>query len=444
MTRLGLAHLTRTKNKQNQEGFGTDPSQFIIPESFTDVLYLTNQPSMPPEIKRLLKRKRLSYLVTSIDDFQKLLHRLDLIGTVIIDAKGLDISHQPKLARIIESLEMSNIGTILLNHRIKVPVKSFSLAGPPVKSFSLATTMDSISLDELWVRISINLACRRKGAESSFRSVMPPLQMEDSRPNRLAEKLQLTGALVDNLAEQLRMAGLVQRDFLPIRLPESDRLQWATLFMPAEWVSGDIYDVARIDERYIGFYVADAVGHAMPAALLTIFLKQALVMRETTRDSYRIFTPAEVMKGLNQRVAQQKLSGYQFATCCYCLLDTQSLELTYARAGHPYPILIRPGQEPMLLEAAGALLGIFDQSEYEQKTIKLQPGDKLLVYSDGAEPLIGSFSEATGFIFSEDFKRIRDLPVVQMMDELNQLAAGKKLTPCEIDDITAVALEVLK
>ena len=100
-------------------------------------------------------------------------------------------------------------------------------------------------------------------------------------------------ALADNLAEQLRMAGLVQRDFLPTKLPNCDQLQWATTFWPAEWVSGDIYDVARLDEQHIGFYIADVVGHGMPAALLTIFLKQTLIMRETTGNKYRIFSPAQ-------------------------------------------------------------------------------------------------------------------------------------------------------
>jgi len=417
-------------------------SQDEVPKRFTDVLYLTNQVHIPPEIKRLFKHKGLYYSVLPIDKFPHALHRLDLIGTVIIDAKDLGVSQQQKLARIIESLEMGNVGVILLNNRIRLPIKSFSLAGPPVKSFSLATTMESVSLRELWVRISVNLAYRKKGSEIAVKPPMPPVQMESNYTNRLAEKLRMTGTLVDNLAEQLSMAGLVQRDFLPSRLPDTERIQWATIFLPAEWVSGDIYDIARIDEQHIGFYVADAVGHAMPAALLTIFVKQALVMRETIGKEYQIFQPTEVVKRLNMRIAAQKLSGYQFATCCYCLLNTETLELTFARAGHPYPILIRAGQQPQQLEVQGPLLGIFEQSEYPQRVLQLQAGDKLLVYSDGCEPFIGGFDDLTGFHFSEEFCRIQDLPVVEMMDKLNKLIRNKRISPSEIDDITAVALEI--
>ena len=166
-------------------------------------------------------------------------------------------------------------------------------------------------------------------------------------------------------------------------------------------------------------------------------------MRETIGDNYRIFSPTEVITRLNVRMAAQKLSGYQFATCCYCVLNLKTMQLTYARAGHPYPILIRSHEQPQQLEIRGSLLGIFEQSEYIQETVQLQTGDKLLLYSDGAEPFIGSFDDLTGFSFCEEFCEIKDLPVHEMMDEFNTLAQHKKVAPSEIDDITAVALEIL-
>jgi len=417
-------------------------STIEVPKSFTDVLYLTNQEHMPSEIKRLLKQKKLSFTVRPIDVFFQMRNRLDLIGTVIIDTQDIDVSQQGYLSRIIESLEMNNIGVILLNERMQLPVKSFSLA-PAKSSFSMTDSTESVSTDELWVRISLNLAYRKKSSEIAVRPAMPPKQLQRIYNNKLAEQLSMTGALVENLSEQLRLAGLVQQDFLPTQLPNTDEVRWATTFLPAEWVSGDIYDIVRIDEQHIGFYVADVVGHGIPAALLTIFLKQALVMRETIESNYRIFSPAEVMKNLNVRMATQKLSGYQFATCCYCLLNIKTLQLTYARAGHPYPILIRHNEQPKQLEIRGSLLGIFGQSEYIQQTIRLQPGDKLLLYSDGAEPFIGGLDDSVGFNFSKKFCEIRDLPIVEMMDKFSTFAQNQPIAPSEVDDITAVALEVL-
>jgi sigma-B regulation protein RsbU (phosphoserine phosphatase) len=258
-------------------------------------------------------------------------------------------------------------------------------------------------------------------------------------------------AVASSLTEQLRMAGLVQRDFLPSQLPDSERLRWAAIFLPAECVSGDIYDVARLDEQHIGFYIADVVGHGMPAALLTIFIKQALVMRQTSGSSYRIFSPAEVIANLNSRMTDQKLSSSRFATCCYCLLNTATFELTYARGGHPYPILIRPNKEPQRLETQGSLLGIFENAKYTQQTIQLQAGDKLLLYSDGAESLIGTFDDAGSFNFTEDFGRLTNLPISDMVEKFNGLIQNRgpktsgidsTISP-QVDDITMVGLEIL-
>jgi sigma-B regulation protein RsbU (phosphoserine phosphatase) len=277
----------------------------------------------------------------------------------------------------------------------------------------------------------------------------------ESRENPACNK-----AIASSLTEQLRMAGQVQRDFLPSQLPDNNRLRWAAIFLPAECVSGDIYDIARLDEQHIGFYIADVVGHGMPAALLTIFIKQALVMRQTSGSSYRIFSPAEVIANLNSRMTDQKFSGNRFATCCYCLLNTATFELTHARGGHPYPILIRPHKNPQRLEAQGSLLGVFENATYNQQTIQLHPCDKLLLYSDGAEPFIGTFDDTGGFNLTEDFRRLTHLPIAEMMEKFNQLVQNRRLKTSgadstrvstelsrmsspQVDDITVVGLEIL-
>jgi sigma-B regulation protein RsbU (phosphoserine phosphatase) len=259
----------------------------------------------------------------------------------------------------------------------------------------------------------------------------------------VTQQLCVTETLVDNLAEQLRLAGAVQRDFLPTSLPDCEKANWANVFLPAEWVSGDIYDVVRIDENHVGFYIADVVGHGVPAALLTIFLKQALIMRQTEGKNYHVFSPVEVMKRLNTRMTKQKFSGYQFATCCYCLLNTQSLELTYSRAGHPYPIHITADGSPKQLEIEGPLLGIFPDAEYTQDTVQLNPGEKLLLYSDGAEPIIGDFNDKTGFNFTREFYQLKNLSIIEVMDRLNKLALDRRIDMSELDDITLVGFELL-
>jgi sigma-B regulation protein RsbU (phosphoserine phosphatase) len=417
--------------------------EFKAIDHFTDVVFLSDKPEMPPGIRRLLRQKKLSFAFLPLHEHGLIRRRPDLVGTVVIDAEGMDVSEDLTLGRVIESLERENIGMILLTERVRQPVRSFSLVSSD-SSFSMTGTVESISLDDLWARISVNLSDRKKLNRGI--AVKPPTLRSSSERlwrNRVEDQSQPSDALVDSLTEQLRLAGLVQRDFLPSHLPNSDATQWAALFQPAEWVSGDIYDVARIDEQHLGFYIADAVGHSMPAALLTIFIKQALVMRQTTDNNYRVFTPAEVLKNLNLRMAGQKLSGYQFATCCYCLLNIKTRQLTFARAGHPYPILLRPGQAPAQLQSRGSLLGIFENADFVQQTIQLEPGDRLLLYSDGIESLMGQVTGPEGFQFSEELLAIKDAPVTEIIDRFTELANTSQIDPAEIDDMTVVGLEIL-
>jgi serine phosphatase RsbU (regulator of sigma subunit) len=410
-------------------------------ESFIDVLYITSRGQMPLEIKRLLEQKKVSCHVLPINRFHEVRDRFDLIGTVIIDMEGTNCSEQ--LVQIIESLETKHIGVILLSDKDKLPVESSSMS-PSTISLPKSETSEVSSLDELWVRISANLKHREKSSTPAAKPATSSRRIQTTYKNKLAEQIDTARTLIENLAEQLRLAGLVQKDFLPTKLPQTDRIRWATIFLPAEWVSGDIFDIVRVDEEHIGFYLADVVGHGMPAALLTIFLKQALVMRQTVENNYRVFSPSEVVRNLNIRMAAQKLSGYQFATCCYCLLNIKTLELTFARAGHPYPILIRAGKPLEQLEIRGSLLGVFEQTEFPQRTIQLKPGDKLLLYSDGADSLIGNFNNRLGFCFTKEFQEIKHMPITQLLDVFGSHIRNQEVEQIEIDDITMVGLEILK
>ena len=413
-----------------------------VPDSFIDVVFLSDKTELPAEIKRLFRQKKLTHRLLPLASYLAIHNRSDLIGTVVIDAEDTDVSGSPELGRIMECFERDNIGTILLIQPIEQSIRSFSLA-PSDHSFSLSKSLDSIPLDDLSAQISVNLA-HRKRPNAGIAVKAPALVNSSERlwSNRIAGQSEATGTLVDSLTEQLRLAGLVQRDFLPSKLPNDDETQWAVTFIPAEWVSGDIYDVARIDEQHVGFYLADAVGHSMPAALLTIFLKQALAMRETIGNKYRIFAPAEVMKNLNLKMVGQKLSSYQFATCCYCLLNIRTRHLTFARAGHPYPILFHRGRPPQQLQTRGSLLGIFDNAEFIQHTVQLEAGDRLLIYSDGAESLIGRNTGSDEFQFTDELLAVKDNSITEIVDRLTDLAKNRRIDPAEVDDLTLLGLEI--
>jgi serine phosphatase RsbU (regulator of sigma subunit) len=117
--------------------------------------------------------------------------------------------------------------------------------------------------------------------------------------------------------------------------------------------------------------------------------------------------------------------------------------MTYARAGHPYPVLLRKGEESKQLEVRGSLLGVFKEADYSEDKVQLQPGDKVLLYSDGAEPFIGNYDDLTGFHFMKEFTELKDLAIGEMMDKFNMMAQNQNIDPAEVDDITTLGLEVM-
>ena len=122
---------------------------------------------------------------------------------------------------------------------------------------------------------------------------------------------------------------------------------------PASFVSGDIYDVVRLDESHIGFYIADAVGHGMPAALMTMFIKNSLLTKRIVGHQYELVSPDVTLAQLNEDICGQDLSNCQFCSAVYAVVDVNTLELTYAIGGHPRPIVLRASGEMETLESAG-------------------------------------------------------------------------------------------
>jgi len=244
------------------------------------------------------------------------------------------------------------------------------------------------------------------------------------------------------LDEQLRLASRLQLDFLPRRLPELGEVRFAALYHPAGWVSGDIYDVTRLDETHVGFYVADAVGHGMPAALLTMFIKKALQTKRIAGNSYQIIPPGASLQELNRDICDQQLPSCQFCTAVYCLVDVSSMTLTFSRAGHPEPILVRSSGAAEALTCPGSLLGAFDDAQYPSRQIQLAAGDRLVLYTDGLE---GVFSRSADGrppnlrkIFSASSGMSRQEVLLRITDRIQSAPPSAQRE----DDVTVLIMDI--
>lgn len=206
---------------------------------------------------------------------------------------------------------------------------------------------------------------------------------------RLAQSFQgETAAEIDRLHQELLLAARVQRDFMPKHMPEVEGLEAGVLFRPQGFVSGDTYDVYRLDEHHVGFFLADAMGHGVPAALMTLYLTGSLARKEITPSGYRLVPPCEALGRLNNGLQECMAGPARFATAVCGVVDVRDGRVDVACAGHPPPLRVsRHGVRPV--EVSGMLLGVVSDYEYEQVTIRLEPGELLVMHSDGVEAAFG-------------------------------------------------------
>ena len=186
------------------------------------------------------------------------------------------------------------------------------------------------------------------------------------------------------LDRELDLARTIQRSLLPETFPSLERFEFAAALRSSGAVSGDFYDIYRLDETHYGFYVADAIGHGVPAALLTIFVKKGVATRDIVPGGYRLLSPAEVLTRLNRDLIAAKLAGNPFITLLYAILDIETGMLTFASGGHPPAICLGADGSARPLLSEGALLGIFE-SDFTTGRLALAPGDTVVLYTDGIE-----------------------------------------------------------
>ncbi|MGP1272753.1 MAG: PP2C family protein-serine/threonine phosphatase [Phycisphaerales bacterium] len=188
---------------------------------------------------------------------------------------------------------------------------------------------------------------------------------------------------ISRMSQELSLAQKIQQELIPRELPRAEGLELGVLFRPAGYVSGDIYNIAQVDNRHIAFFIADAVGHGVPAALLTMIISRSLPMRGGVSEG-RIITPADALGRLNDELCEVSDGNPRFATAVYGLIDTETGLVRISNAGHPQPMRIGP-EGVQHIDAGGPLLGVFHEAEFTEEVFELHRGETLLLYSDGFE-----------------------------------------------------------
>jgi phosphoserine phosphatase RsbU/P len=198
------------------------------------------------------------------------------------------------------------------------------------------------------------------------------------------------------LAHQIEIACSVQRDLLPSATAEVDQFDVAGDYVPVAGVSGDYYDVFSVSGGRVAFVLGDVAGKGIPAAVLMGVLHGAVrssSWMESTLNHH------DAMQNIN-RLLCERAAANRFATLFWSYFDPRSQHLKFINAGHCPPLLVKNGRRgPVLrLQAGGTVLGLVPGVQFEQGSVRLDAGDRLILYTDG----IVEAMNASGEEFGED------------------------------------------
>jgi serine phosphatase RsbU (regulator of sigma subunit) len=192
------------------------------------------------------------------------------------------------------------------------------------------------------------------------------------------------------LRRDLTIARDLQQRLYPAPPVNSGALSFASLCEPARETSGDFYDFIPLDPGVWAIVVADVTGKSLAAAMVMTMTRSII-----RSSSQRSGNAAEVIAHTNEILCADS-AVKQLTTAFYGILDTQRMTLRFANAGHPYPMLKRKGQVEDL-ELVGFPLGSWITASYSERMVQLQPGDQLVLVSDGIVEAMNAQRELFGF-----------------------------------------------
>jgi serine phosphatase RsbU (regulator of sigma subunit)/anti-sigma regulatory factor (Ser/Thr protein kinase) len=256
------------------------------------------------------------------------------------------------------------------------------------------------------------------------------------RVAQLARQQQIEAAQRERLEQELRVARLIQQTLLPDDVPHLDGWAVNAHYQPARAVGGDFYDFIYYPDGKVGFIIGDVTDKGVPAALVMATTRSLL-----RAAAERLIRPGEVLERTNE-LLHDDIPAKMFVTCFYGILDPATGHMRYANAGHDVPYR-RSAAGIRELRATGMPLGLLPGMHYEEKEATLEPGETLLLYSDGLVEAHSPHPERDMFGFPRlqnvfcNYAEDREL-VPYLLDELSSFTGPEWE---QEDDVTLVILK---
>jgi sigma-B regulation protein RsbU (phosphoserine phosphatase) len=243
---------------------------------------------------------------------------------------------------------------------------------------------------------------------------------------------------LERVSQELRLAGEIQSSLIPFEIPHVPGWRIAVTLNPAEETYGDFFDFIPLPDGKLGVVIADVVDKGVGAALYMALSRTLLRTYAIEADS----DPDLVFFATNSRMLADTTSNL-FVTAFYGVLDPASGQLAYSNAGHNPPYLVRPGKQVIIQELirTGIPIGVQEGATWNKAFVQLQPGDRLLLYTDGIpEADNGKGEYLTTGPMLEAAKENPDLSAEELQDRILQDLSDFIGNAPQSDDITLMIL----
>jgi sigma-B regulation protein RsbU (phosphoserine phosphatase) len=257
----------------------------------------------------------------------------------------------------------------------------------------------------------------------------------------IIEKVMLHEQLIEKkrLEGQLDAARQVQLELLPPQDPEVSGYDISAYNFPTEEVSGDYYDWVRIYENQLGIVIADVAGKGVPAAILMAFLRASL------RAASHIGYATHISMSKVNYLLYESIERNQFVTAFYGILDAENRTLAYSNAGHNPPLLLNAAGTSRFIHRGEQPLGMFPDTRYHEYYLELEPGDVLVMYTDGATEAQSPSGEEFGRErLAQAVKEIYERPAREMIAGLQMKVLEWTGHAGANDDVTFFIIKALK
>jgi serine phosphatase RsbU (regulator of sigma subunit) len=328
----------------------------------------------------------------------------------------------------------------LLSQAGAVDITRLELASPALatlKAAGIVLVVPLVSSGELIGLLNLGPRLSERGYSGDDRRLLGALAgyaAPAMRVGQLVRQQQAEARDRERIEQELKVAQLIQQQFLPKSVPDLPSWHVAAFYRPARTVGGDFYDFIPLPDGRLMVVIGDVTDKGVPAAL--VMASTHALLRGAAP---RLISPGEVLAHVNELLCQD-IPAHMFVTCLALVLHPATGLLEFANAGHDVPYVRTEGGVAEL-RARGMPLGLMPGMEYEEKTFQMRPGDSVLLHSDGLAEAHSSGREMFGFPRVSALVG-RSAAGAALIDAcLAELAAFTGPGHEQEDDITLVTLE---